>query len=150
MENISKNADVVEENVKNILNFGIGLLRAGEESLQVALKTIVSGFEELKQKGDQDNSQGAEKLRELLQNSLRNIEKLSRLAQGNIDRVSADAQQAYDKILKQAKSFLGEEQYAKLDAKIQELYGQTQKQAKEIYGKTSQLVSQIKESISKV
>lgn len=150
MAAISNKNGVIEENLKNILNFGIGLLRTGEESLQTGLRTLLSGFEDLKQRGLQDNSQGAEKLRELLQNSLRNIEKLSTQAQENMNRVTAEAQKSYEKILKQAKSLLGEEQYAKLDAKLQETYSQTKKKAEEAYAKAGQFIDQIKENLSKV
>ncbi len=108
----------VEQSIKNILDVGIGLLKVGEEGLKLGLKQLVSSFEELKLKGEADTSEGAQKVREVLHNTLSTVQQVSDTAEKEFQRLSEQAQKGYEQALLALKSVLGEEQYQKLSAQI--------------------------------
>lgn len=58
-------------NFQDILNAGIGLVRASDEAVQKAVVEAQKGFEDLKNKGASDNSDAAIRVRQVLADALR-------------------------------------------------------------------------------
>ncbi len=140
----------IEKSIKDFLNIGIGLFRVGEENLQASLKSIVSNFEELKQKGSGDSTQSIEKIRELLDNTLESMQKLSKQAQSNVEKLTSETQKGYEKVLGQIRSTLGEEQYEKVATKIQGFYDIAKDRVSDIQKNTTDIVDSIKANASKI
>ena len=58
-------------NFQDILNAGIGLVRASDEAVQKAVVEAQKSFEDLKNKGASDNSDAAIRVRQVLADALR-------------------------------------------------------------------------------
>ena len=140
----------IEENVKDMLNVSIGLLRAGEESLQAGLKGLVQNFEELKTKGRNDDSPGAEKLREVLKTCVNKIESLTEQSHNNLDKLTLEAQKGFEQVLNQVRKTLGEEKYTELNIKMQKFYDLSQSRVKIIQKNTTDFINRVREDASKM
>lgn len=112
---------MLEKNLQDILNAGIGLLKAGEENFSTALKNVEKVFNELKTKGATDNSEAAVKIREVLENTIRGVKEVSGKAESNFNLVLSEAQKNYAQVLEQIKKVVGDERIKDLNSKIEEL-----------------------------
>ena len=134
----------IENTLKDVLNVGIGLLRVGEENLQAGLKSVVTQFDTLKDKGSADSSASAQKLREVLDNSVQNIKSLSAQAEENFSRISREVQKGYEKTFEGIRSTIGEEQYAKLSNSINEVRSAIQERTEAVQKNANDWLAQLK------
>lgn len=128
---------MLEKNIQDILNAGIGLFKAGEENFKSALANVEKSFEEMKSKGATDNSEAAVKIREVLDNTIRSIKDVSERADSTFATVVAEAQKNYEQVLVQLKGVLGEERMRDLNSKIEELTDYLKKTAADIQGQAT-------------
>ncbi len=112
---------MLEKNLQDILNAGIGLFKAGEQNFQTAIQAVTKAFEELKTKGAADNSEAAQKIREVLDNTIKGLNDVAGQAQENFNRVLAEAQKNYTQVLEQLKTVVGEERIKDLNTRFDEL-----------------------------
>lgn len=114
---------MIEKNLQDILNAGIGLFKAGEGNFKTAFANLEKTFEDLKQKGAADQSQSAVKLREALENSIRGVKDVQSKAETNFTAIMGEAQKSYAQVLEQVKNVVGEERIKDLNSRIDELAG---------------------------
>lgn len=112
---------MLEKNIQDILNAGIGLFKSGEENFKTALGNVEKTFEELKARGEGDNSEAAVKIREVLENTIRSIKEATEKTETNFSQVLDIAQRNYEQILEQVKKLVGEERVRDLNARMEEL-----------------------------
>ncbi|MBL8022315.1 MAG: chemotaxis protein [Leptospirales bacterium] len=112
---------MIEKNLQDILNAGIGLFKAGESNFKTAVANLEKSFTELKNKGAADNSDAAIKIREILENTLRSAKDVQSKAETNLNAFLAEAQKNYAQVIEQAKKVVGEERIRDLNTKIDEL-----------------------------
>jgi len=112
---------MIEKNLQDILNAGIGLFKAGEENFKTAVANLEKSFTELKSKGASDNSDAAIKIREILENTLRSAKEVQSKAETNLNTFLSEAQKNYAQVLEQVKKVVGEERIRDLNTKIEEL-----------------------------
>jgi len=116
-----RGSKMLEKNLQDILNAGIGLLKAGEENFQTALKNVEKVFNELKTKGASDSSESALKIREVLENTIRGVKDVQSKAESNFSMILAEAQKNYAQVLEQVKKVVGDERIRDLNSKMDEL-----------------------------
>ena len=131
---------MLEKNIQDILNAGIGLFKAGEANFKTALANVEKTFEELKAKGSTDNSEAAVKIREVLDNTIRSIKDVSERADSTFATVMAEAQKNYTQVLAQLQGVLGEERMRDLNAKMEELTGYIKKTAADLQNQAQSAV----------
>lgn len=111
----------MEKILQDILNAGIALFRAGEGTVQNAVKEVQRTFEQLKEKGAQDNSEQAVQLRKLLDDIVHQSSGL----QGKAGTAYADAltqlEQLYANVLDQIKKLVPPERINEIKDKMEEL-----------------------------
>lgn len=112
---------MLEKNIQDILNAGIGLFKSGEENFKTALGNVEKTFEELKARGEGDNSEAAVKIREVLENTIRSIKEVTDKTESNFSQVLDIAQRNYQQVLEQITKLVGEERVRDLNARMEEL-----------------------------
>lgn len=108
-------------NMQDFLNAGLGLWKAGEESFRESREKVERAFSELKSKGAEDTSAGAEKIREALENTVRGVKDVSHQAEGNLGKALEEAKKNYSQVMDQLHNFVGEERVRDLNVRINEL-----------------------------
>lgn len=136
---------MLEQNIQDILNAGIGLFKAGEESLQSALGAVQSAFEDLKTKGATDESDVALKIREVLDNSIKGVQEISSQAEANLNKVVSEAQKNYAQVLDQAKQLVGDERIADLNDRFEDLASFVKERSDEMNSVASNFAETVKE-----
>ncbi len=145
-KSIKASVSIIENNLKDILNVTIGLVRQGEESLQKNIKSISSNFEQFKKKGAEDKSESAKKVRELLNNSLENLSKLSVQTADNAKSIYSQIDNNYSQVIDKVRSTIGEEQCDKLTKTAENLYKNARKKTEEMQNEVHDFISRIRES----
>ena len=112
---------MLEKNLQDILNAGLGLFKMGEENFQSALKAVEKTFEDLKGRGASDNSEAAQKIREVLDNTIKGVKDVQTQAEQNFNRVLAEAEKNYSQVLEQVRGVVGEERINDLNTRLDEL-----------------------------
>ena len=112
---------MVDTQIHDILNAGIGLFKAGEENFKSALENVEKTFEDLKSKGALDNSEAAVKIREVMENTINSITEVYDKAGSNFGMIIEEAQKNYAQVLEQIQNFVGEERIRDVNSKIEEL-----------------------------
>ncbi|MEQ9366593.1 MAG: hypothetical protein RIF32_20300 [Leptospirales bacterium] len=112
---------MLEKSLQDVLNVGLGLLNEGEKGFQAALESVAQAFEDLKSKGADDTSESAQKIREVLDNTIRGVKDVSSTAEENFNRVLEEARKNYGQILEQARTVVGEERISDLNTRFEEL-----------------------------
>ncbi len=112
---------MIEKNLQDVLNAGIGLFKSGEENFKTAVANLEKTFNDMKNKGASDNSDAAIKIREILENTLRSAKDVQAKAEQNLNVFMAEAQKNYAQVLEQVKTVVGEERIRDLNTKIDEL-----------------------------
>lgn len=118
---IAKETTMIEKNLQDILNAGIGLFKSGEENFKTAVVNLEKAFNDMKSKGAADNSDAAIKIREILENTLRSAKDVQAKAEQNLNVFMTEAQKNYGQVLEQVKKVVGEERIRDLNTKIDEL-----------------------------
>jgi predicted RNA-binding Zn ribbon-like protein len=112
---------MIEKNLQDVLNAGIGLFKSSEENFKVAVSNLEKTFNDMRNKGAADNSDAAIKIREILENTLRSAKDVQAKAEQNLNVFMAEAQKNYTQVLEQVKKVVGEERIRDLNTKIDEL-----------------------------
>ncbi|MBL8021586.1 MAG: hypothetical protein JNM27_18085 [Leptospirales bacterium] len=111
----------MEKILQDILNAGIALFRAGEGTVQNAVKEVQRTFEQLKEKGAQDNSEQAVKLRKLLDDIVHQSSGLSGKAGTAYTDALTQLEQLYANVLDQIKKLVPPERINEIKDKMEEL-----------------------------
>jgi len=111
----------MEKILQDILNAGIALFRAGEGTVQNAVKEVQRTFEQLKEKGAQDNSEQAVKLRKLLDDIVHQTGGLQSKAGSAYTDALAQIEQLYTNVLDQIKKVVPPERINEIKDKMEEL-----------------------------
>lgn len=111
----------MEKTILNILNAGIGLLNSGKEGLEKATIDLEKTYAEMVEKGAQDNSETAVKLREAVDKLLVDIKEFSSVAGKNYDETRTKIVENYNKITEEIKSKMPEGKVEEIKAKISEV-----------------------------
>jgi vacuolar-type H+-ATPase subunit H len=112
---------MLEKRLIDVLNAGLGLLKEGEKGFQAALEAVAKTFEELKTVGAADQSEAAQKIREVLDNTIRGVRDVSGKAEENFHRVLEEARKNYSQILEHARTVVGEERISDLNSRLEDL-----------------------------
>lgn len=111
----------MENTVKEIVNLGIGLYRVGEESVQVSLTNAGSFFNEIKFKGETNNSEQANQLRELLGKAIRDLSEIENNAKTSYEELSANLSAKYNEIANQIDGSIPESLKENIQAAIEQV-----------------------------
>ncbi len=111
----------MEKILQDILNAGIALFRAGEGTVQNAVKEVQRTFEQLKEKGAQDNSDQAVKLRKTLDDIVHQTAGLSSKAGTAYADALAQIEQLYKSVADQIQKLVPPERINEVKDKIEEL-----------------------------
>lgn len=111
----------MEKILQDILNAGIALFRAGEGTVQNAVKEVQRTFEQLKEKGAQDNSAQAVQLRKLLDDIVHQSSGLSGKAGTAYTDALTQLEQLYANVLEQIKKLVPPERINEIKDKMEEL-----------------------------
>jgi prefoldin subunit 5 len=105
----------------DILNAGIALFRAGEGTVNNAIKEVQRTYDELKSKGAADTSEPAVKLRKLLDDTVAQVNDLSGKAGGAYNDALSKLEEQYGQISEQIQKLIPQEQMDQIKDKIEEL-----------------------------
>lgn len=111
----------MEKVLHDVLNAGIALFRAGEDTLNNAVKEVTRTYEELKSKGASDTSEPAVKLRKLLDDVVTQVNEVSSKADATAKDVFAQVDTQYKQISEQIQQMVPEDQVNQIKDKIEEL-----------------------------
>jgi len=110
---------VLDNNIKDLVNAGIGLFKTGEENLQGLFTQAEKIFREMRDRGAEDGTDAAQQLRDILDNALSNLQNIADW--NNFSFLAEELQKKAAPILRQLTSFLGEERIADLNSRFDEL-----------------------------
>lgn len=133
---------MLEKSLQDVLNAGLGLLKEGEKGFQSALESVARAFEDLKSKGAEDHSAAAQKIREVLDNTIRGVKDVSSTAEENFNRVLEEARKNYGQILEQARTVVGEERISDLNSRFEDLAKFIQEKTGDVAHKASEATNQ--------
>jgi hypothetical protein len=91
----------MENSVKEIVNLGIGIYKAGEETVQTSFTSAASFFNEIKLKGETNTSEQANQLRELVSKALRDLSQIETNAKTSFEEFSKNLNSKYNEIATQ-------------------------------------------------
>lgn len=111
----------MEKILQDILNAGIALFRAGEGTVQNAVKEVQRTFEQLKEKGAQDNSEQAVKLRKALDDIVVQTSGLQSKAGSAYTDALAQIEQLYKSVIEQVQKIVPPERLNEIKDKVEEL-----------------------------
>jgi hypothetical protein len=138
---------MLEKNIQDILNAGIGLFKVGEQNFQTAIQAVTKTFEELKTKGASDNSEAAQKIREVLDNTIKGLNDVSSKAQENFNTLMAEAQKNYAQLTEQLKTVVGEERIRDVNVRFDELAAFIKDKAGQVSASANTFASQVGSSV---
>ena len=122
----------VEKILQDVLNAGIALFRAGEDSVATAVADVKKTFEELKTKGAADNSESAVKLRKILDDIVKQAGDLSNKASSTYEDTVKQLQDLYAKASAEIEKIVPKEQLEQIKAKVDELSKAIQAKVEEV------------------
>ncbi len=140
---------MLEKNLQDILNAGIGLFKEGEKNFQAALEAVGKTFEELKQRGAADGSESAQKVREALENTIRGVKDVSTQAEQNFNKILAEAEKNYAQLLEQVQGVIGDERIKDVNARFEELAKFVKEKADDVTAQAQGFADSVKETASK-
>ena len=111
----------MEKILHDVLNAGIALFRAGEDSLSNAVKEVQRTFDELKEKGAADTSDAAVKLRKALDDVVQQANELGNKADATYSDSLKQLEELYANVVEQIKTIVPEDRLTELRDKIDEL-----------------------------
>ncbi|MCB1309785.1 MAG: hypothetical protein KDK30_16460 [Leptospiraceae bacterium] len=111
----------MEKVLHDILNAGIALFRAGEDSVNNAVKEVQRTFDELKQKGAADTSDAAVKLRKTLDDIVTQANELNSKAGTAYQDSLKQIEGLYANATEQIKALVPEDRINEVKDKIEEL-----------------------------
>lgn len=111
----------MEKILHDVLNAGIALFRAGEDSVNNAVKEVQRTYAELKEKGAADTSEPAVQLRKILDDVATQVNDLSTKAGAAYADALAKLETQYKALSVEIEKMVPKEQVAEIRAKIDEL-----------------------------
>lgn len=141
---------MLEQNIKDILNAGIGLFKSGEENLQSTIQAVQAAFEDLKTRGAADSSEASQKIREVLDNSIKGFQDISTQTEENMNRVLQEAQKSYSQVLDQVKQVIGDERIQDLNDRFEDLAGFVKNKANDMAQAANSFADTVKEKAEDV
>lgn len=111
----------MEKLIIDVLNAGIGLIHSGKEGLEKTRANLEVAYKEISEKGAQDTSDAAVKLRELLDKVLSDIKEFSSVAGKNYEETRSKIIENYNKITEEIKNKMPEGKIEAVKAKINEV-----------------------------
>lgn len=111
----------MEKILHDVLNAGIALFRAGEDSLSNAVKEVQRTFDELKEKGAADSSEAAVQLRKALDDVVQQANELAGKADSTYTDSLKQLEGLYANVVEQIKNIVPEDRITELRDKIDEL-----------------------------
>ncbi len=111
----------MEKVLHDVLNAGIALFRAGEDTFKNAAKEVTRTYEELKSKGATDTSEPAVKLRQLLDKVVTQVNEIQVKADSNLKDVFSQVDAQYKQIVDQIQKMVPADQMNQIKDKIEEL-----------------------------
>lgn len=135
--------------IQDILNFGIGLFKAGEENLQSVFEQIQSAFNKLKEKGEQDASATAVRLHDFVSGAVAGLKDLSNQAEQNLSNLMKEAQNNYSHVLDQINHVIGEQRVRDLNTRVEQLADLVKNRTNEMISEAEKLTQQAGDTIKK-
>ncbi len=111
----------MEKTILDILNAGIGLFQSGREGLAKAAQELEKTYAELVQRGSQDNSEAAIRLRETVDRILNDIREFTNVAGKNYEETRSKIIENYNRITEEIKNKMPEGKVEEVRAKINEV-----------------------------
>lgn len=116
-----KGVRIMEKVLHDVLNAGIALFRAGEGTINNAVKEVQRTYEELKSKGATDTSEPAVKLRKLLDDAVTQANDLTGKAGSAYHEALSKLEEQYAAIVDQIQRLVPQDQLDQIKDKIEEL-----------------------------
>ncbi|TGL62988.1 phasin-related domain-containing protein [Leptospira sarikeiensis] len=117
----------MEKSLMDILNAGIALFQSGEDKLKSSLSDLDKAYQELKNKGAGNQSEQANRLRDLIQKTVMDAQEKLLNANESSRAVISQLKDNFEKISVQIDESLPEEFKAKAKSAIEELKKLTKK-----------------------
>ncbi|PJZ76182.1 phasin-related domain-containing protein [Leptospira neocaledonica] len=117
----------MEKSLMDILNAGIALFQSGEDKLKQSLSDLDHAYQDLKSKGAQNQSEQANRLRDLIQKTVGDAQDKLLNANESSKVVINQLKENFEKISAQIDESLPEEFKAKAKSAIEELKKLTKK-----------------------
>jgi phage host-nuclease inhibitor protein Gam len=111
----------MEKTLQDVLNAGIALFRAGEDSVANAVKEVQRTFDDLKAKGASDNSESAVKLRKTLDDIVRQAQDLNTKANASAGDTYTKLQGLYGNAVAEIQKIIPQDQIQAIKDKADEL-----------------------------
>ncbi|ASP41288.1 chemotaxis protein [Leptospira interrogans] len=111
----------MEKQFLDVLNAGLGLIKASQEGLGKAKAVLEKTYMELVTKGASDNSEATVKIRETVDNVINDIKEVTSVAAKNYEESRAKIIENYNKITEEFKIKIPEGQIEAVKAKINEV-----------------------------
>jgi len=111
----------MEKLVMDIVNAGIALFRSGEEKLKSSVVDLEKLYTELKSKGELDQSEQAQKIRELLNKTVADAQEAFQKTNANYDEIVAKLQTNYQTLVAQIDQSLPPQVKEKVSQAMNEL-----------------------------
>ncbi len=117
----------MEKLVMDVVNAGIALFRAGEEKLKTSVVDLEKLYVELKSKGELDQSEASQKIRELLNKTVSEANEAINKTNANYGEIVSKLQANYESILAQIDTALPPQVKEKVQQALNELKGLIEK-----------------------
>ncbi|EKO32743.1 hypothetical protein LEP1GSC161_1189 [Leptospira santarosai str. CBC1416] len=116
-----KEKNEMEKQILDILNAGLGLIKASQEGLGKAKADLEKTYSELVTKGASDNSETTVKIRETVDKVINDIKEVTSVAGKNYEETRSKIIENYNKITEEIKNKIPEGQIEAVKAKINEV-----------------------------
>jgi hypothetical protein len=125
----------LEKTLTDVLNAGIAIFRSGEASLHKVTTELTKSFEELKAKGEADQSEAAEKLRRLVGDLVSQMNDIESRAKTVSGETLKNLEITYKSILEQIQKVASPDQIASLQKNIDDLLTTIRNKMEEVRSK---------------
>ncbi len=116
-----KEKNEMEKQILDVLNAGLGLIKASQEGLGKAKADLEKTYLELVTKGASDNSETTVKIRETVDKVINDIKEVTSVAGKNYEETRSKIIENYNKITEEIKNKIPEGQIEAVKAKINEV-----------------------------
>ncbi|MDH5656276.1 MAG: hypothetical protein OEZ34_10230 [Spirochaetia bacterium] len=112
---------MIDKNLKDLLDAGLGLFKLGEGKIQEIVSDLEKNFNQLKEKGAEDHSEAAVRLRELLTRTMKDVRNVTDQAEKNLNSFLNEAKNNTSITMQNFKDFAGEKNINDFNAKMNEI-----------------------------
>ncbi|MBE7412840.1 MAG: hypothetical protein L6Q54_01505 [Leptospiraceae bacterium] len=111
----------MEKLIQDIVNAGIAIFKSGETELKNSVANLEKLFNEMKTKGETDQSEQAVKIRELLNKTVRDAQEVINKADSGYKEIIGNLQTNFDSISKQIETAIPPQVKTTLQTGLDEL-----------------------------